>query len=113
MLLLSILILNSEKKVYKRCFKFTVSSSTRILFSDLCITILKPIKAVFTYQLHHAKSKEINFENILLDNYVSIDITFSPSSQSKNNSDVAVSNRSSPSNSRIKKIEDYINEKIH
>ena len=42
-----------------------------------------------------------------------IDITFSPQSRSKNNSDVAISNRSSPSNSHIKKIEDYINEKFH
>ena len=44
---------------------------------------------------------------------MSIDITFSPSSQSKNNSDVAVSNRSSPSNSHIRKIEDDIIKKFH
>ena len=60
------------------------------------------------------QSNKINFENILLDNYdVPIDITFSPLSQSKNNSDVTISNRSSPSNSHIKKTEDYINEKFH
>ena len=60
------------------------------------------------------QSNKINFENILLDNYdVPIDITFSPPSQSKNNSDVAISNRSSPSNSHIRKIEDYINKKFH
>ena len=41
------------------------------------------------------------------------EITFSPPSQSKNNSDVAISNRSSPSNSHIKKIEDYISGKFH
>ena len=41
-----------------------------------------------------------------------IDITFRPPSQSKSNSDVAVSNMSSTSNSHIKKIEDYINEKF-
>ena len=97
-----------------------VSSSTRILFSDLCITILKPIKDVFINRLHHdTQSSKINFENILLDNYdVPIDITFSPPSQSKNSSDVAISNRSSPnrssaSNSHIKKIEDYTYKKFH
>ena len=48
-----------------------------------------------------------------------IGITFSPPSQWKNNSDVAISNRSSPnrrstSNSHIKEIEDYIKKKkIH
>ena len=42
-----------------------------------------------------------------------IDITFNPPSQSKNNSDVAISNRSSPRNSHIKKIEHYINETFH
>ena len=51
---------------------------------------------------------------ILLDNDdVPTDITFSPPSQSKNKSDVAISNRSSPSNSHIKKIEDYINKTFH
>ena len=60
------------------------------------------------------QNSKINFENMLLDNYdVSIDITFSTPSQSKNNSDVAISNRSSLSNSHIKKIEDYTNKKIH
>ena len=65
------------------------------------------------------QSGKINFKNILSDNYdVPIDITFSPPSQSKNNSDVAISNRSSPnrsspSNSHIKKIEDYTNKKFH
>ena len=60
------------------------------------------------------QNNKINFENISLDNYdVPIDITFSPPSRSKNNSDVAISNRSSPSNSHIKKIEYYINEKFH
>ena len=60
------------------------------------------------------QSSKVNFENILLDNYdVPIDITFSPPSQSKSNSDVAISNRSSPSNSHIKKIEDYINKNFH
>ena len=65
------------------------------------------------------RSNKINFENILLDNYdVPIDVTFSPASQSKNNSDVATSNRSSsnrssPSNSHIKKIEDYTNKKFY
>ena len=59
---------------------------------------------------NNEQSNKINSENILLDNYdLPIDITFSPPSQSKNNSDVAISNRSSPSNSHIKKIEDYIN----
>ena len=42
-----------------------------------------------------------------------IDITFSPPSQSKNNSDVATSNRSSLRNSDIEKIEHYINEAFH
>ena len=60
------------------------------------------------------QSGKINFKNILSDNYdVPIDITFSPPSQSKNNSDVAISNTSSPSNSHIKKIEDYTNKKFH
>ena len=60
------------------------------------------------------KSNKINFENILLDNYdVQIDITFGPPSQSKNNSDFAISNRSSPSNSHIRKTEDYIHKKFH
>ena len=60
------------------------------------------------------QSRKINFENTLLDNYdVLIDITFSPPSQSKNNSDVAISKRSSPSNSHIKKIEDYTNKKFY
>ena len=59
-------------------------------------------------------SIKITFENILLDNYeVPIDVTFSPPSQSKNNSEVAISNRSSPSNSHIRKIEDYINKIFH
>ena len=59
------------------------------------------------------QSGKINFKNILSDNYdVPIDITFSPPSQSKNNSDVAISNKSSPSNSHIRKIEDYINKKF-
>ena len=54
------------------------------------------------------QSNKISFENILLDNYdVPIDITFSPPSQSKNNSDVAISIRSSPSNSYIKNREFY------
>ena len=57
---------------------------------------------------------KINFENILSDNYdVPIDITFSPPSQSKNNSDIAISNRSSPSNFHIQKIEGYTNKKFH
>ena len=60
------------------------------------------------------QSKKVNFENLLLDNYdMPIDITFSLSSQSKNKSDVAISNRSSSGNSHIKKIEGYINEKFH
>ena len=51
---------------------------------------------------------------ILLDNNdVPTAITFSPPSQSKNNSDVAISNKSSPSNSHIKKIEDHINKTFH
>ena len=60
------------------------------------------------------QSNKIKFENILLDNHdVPIDITFSPPSQSKNNSDLAITNRSSRSNSHIKRIENYINEKFH
>ena len=42
-----------------------------------------------------------------------IDITFNPPSQSKNNSDVATSNRSSLRNYDIEKIEHYINEAFH
>ena len=43
-----------------------------------------------------------------------IDITFNPPSQSKNNCDESPpSNKSSPRNSYIKKIEDYINEKFN
>ena len=65
------------------------------------------------------QSSKINSENILLDSYgVPIDIIFSPPSQSKSNSDVAISNRSSserssPSNSHIRKIEDYTNKKFY
>ena len=41
------------------------------------------------------QSNKIKFENILLDNHhVPIDITLSPPSQSKNNSDLAITNRS-------------------
>ena len=60
------------------------------------------------------QSRKIDLENTLLDNYdVPIDITFSPPSQPKNKSDVAISKTSSPSNSHIKKIDDYANKKFY
>ena len=72
------------------------------------------MKAVLYTDYIMTQNKKINFENILLNNYdVPIYITLSPSSQSKNNSNVATSNRSSPCNSHIKKIQDYVNEKFH
>ena len=58
------------------------------------------------YQLRHDTGEKMNFEYVLLDNY-GVPI------ESKDNSDAVVSNRISPSNSHIKKIQDYINETFH
>ena len=75
-------------------------------WANLSITIFKPIKNVFIYRLHHDTDEKINFEHVSLDNY---DVPI----ESEDNSDAVVSNRSSPSNSHIKKIQDHINEKFH